>query len=851
MGNFRSKEETREVGRPLYQADEPREPVMGTVEARQVNEIDDKFTGNQISARLRAEGRERNRGVDIVRELLRTLPNDYSSYIIQNESQPFLLEPGEKPPLRYKKKIKKLGDIGIAELRQAFEAFDWEKDGTIRGRYLGKVLSLLDQPVPSEMELQDMINKVDVDGNGLIDFKGFVSLMGKTELLGSLGKSGLERLSNETLRHIRSFTTIERTIGPYNYISWIPQTMIVYDKFINRKIVQPSHFTKLFETQLYRGKLHLDQLATGPQFGKMGAFYISPWQQKTYEYEQRLIKGVQLYIDGIERDMEKQGCQQRGTFHFLFKFVSTKVYPTDTDDFENGRSEQVIVNLHDPAPSFYFSSLDDLREKLIKYLSGSDEQNNETGQISKGIFSVAFDLDFMRNKMEETFLAVKDAFLQNFGLDFFTNADDMRKNKKIAHWMYDDDKKEYLKKKFLIPHLLEHPLFFEDGERFSMEERLSFIDWTDIIYTRFRLRVQGMIRCSSEFPPPGRQEFVPASLAEVSSRISSGVDFPDDIFEDESFSSRRVSYGDKCGVKQKFSSQMCPLNSQMKKNMDELNTGIYSVYGTGDRMKTAHLDLGWGGIDRGRRSIYDFDVTNYYVPEWEKPEFEKWKNKFKLLRPKDKHEFENVFLKFMEANKINMLDLFRMVKIAQIEKTDIPWKTFPFIPRVTESVEDLRESSWPLPTPTPRVLDERPSAIERHVRRLAAAVTAVNPTQDDAASNSSSELLPGIDDEDQPPWQPSSELWRSRRAEAGRATDRWKNTILSVMLERFMGERQRYVSPGIFIPRGNAVSSTKRKRNIKRTSSRSVKKRKLTSTRSKKKRNLTNTRLKKKSRRGK
>lgn len=50
--------------------------------------------------------------------------------------------------------------------------------GTITTKELGTVMRSLGQN-PTEAELQDMINEVDVDGNGIIDFPEFLSLMAK------------------------------------------------------------------------------------------------------------------------------------------------------------------------------------------------------------------------------------------------------------------------------------------------------------------------------------------------------------------------------------------------------------------------------------------------------------------------------------------------------------------------------------------------------------------------------------------------------------------------------------------------------------------------------------------------
>jgi calmodulin len=56
----------------------------------------------------------------------------------------------------------------IAEFKEAFSLFDKEGDGTIT-KELGTVMRSLGQN-PTEAELQDMINEVDSDGNGTMNF---------------------------------------------------------------------------------------------------------------------------------------------------------------------------------------------------------------------------------------------------------------------------------------------------------------------------------------------------------------------------------------------------------------------------------------------------------------------------------------------------------------------------------------------------------------------------------------------------------------------------------------------------------------------------------------------------------
>jgi calmodulin len=66
----------------------------------------------------------------------------------------------------------------IAEFKEAFEIFDKDRDGFITIKELGEIMKNLGQS-PTDAELQDMINEVDIDGNGNIDFKEFLGLMAR------------------------------------------------------------------------------------------------------------------------------------------------------------------------------------------------------------------------------------------------------------------------------------------------------------------------------------------------------------------------------------------------------------------------------------------------------------------------------------------------------------------------------------------------------------------------------------------------------------------------------------------------------------------------------------------------
>jgi len=71
-----------------------------------------------------------------------------------------------------------LSEEQVSEFREAFSLFDKDGDGQITTKELGTVMRSLGQN-PSESELQDMINEVDADNNGTIDFPEFLTMMAR------------------------------------------------------------------------------------------------------------------------------------------------------------------------------------------------------------------------------------------------------------------------------------------------------------------------------------------------------------------------------------------------------------------------------------------------------------------------------------------------------------------------------------------------------------------------------------------------------------------------------------------------------------------------------------------------
>jgi calmodulin len=100
----------------------------------------------------------------------------------------------------------------IAEFKEAFALFDKDGDGTITTKELGTVMRSLGTN-PTEAELQDMINEIDVDGNGIIDFSEFLVMMARKlqntdseeelrEAFRVFDKDGNGFISADELRHV-------------------------------------------------------------------------------------------------------------------------------------------------------------------------------------------------------------------------------------------------------------------------------------------------------------------------------------------------------------------------------------------------------------------------------------------------------------------------------------------------------------------------------------------------------------------------------------------------------------------------------------------------------------------------
>ena len=119
--------------------------------------------------------------------------------------------------------VDQLTEEQIAEFKEAFSLFDKDGDGTITTKELDTVMRSLGQN-PTEAELQDMINEVDVDGNGTIDFPEFLSLMARKmkdtdteeeliEAFKVFDRDGNGLISAAELRYVERFYILGRKEG--------------------------------------------------------------------------------------------------------------------------------------------------------------------------------------------------------------------------------------------------------------------------------------------------------------------------------------------------------------------------------------------------------------------------------------------------------------------------------------------------------------------------------------------------------------------------------------------------------------------------------------------------------------
>ncbi|XP_030842699.1 neo-calmodulin-like [Strongylocentrotus purpuratus] len=106
-------------------------------------------------------------------------------------------------------------------LKKAFAVFDKDGDGIITGKELGNVMRSMGEN-PTENEVHEIVNELDMNGNGQIDFAEFVGVMSKKmndmdnaedirEAFRVFDKGGNGYIENSELKHVLTFLDIHKS----------------------------------------------------------------------------------------------------------------------------------------------------------------------------------------------------------------------------------------------------------------------------------------------------------------------------------------------------------------------------------------------------------------------------------------------------------------------------------------------------------------------------------------------------------------------------------------------------------------------------------------------------------------
>ncbi|XP_066578115.1 calcium-binding protein 5b [Amia ocellicauda] len=88
---------------------------------------------------------------------------------------------------------RELADDEIEELREAFEEFDKDHDGLISCKDLGNLMRTMGY-MPTEMELIELSQQINMNLGGRVDFDDFVELMAPKLLAETAGMIGMKEL---------------------------------------------------------------------------------------------------------------------------------------------------------------------------------------------------------------------------------------------------------------------------------------------------------------------------------------------------------------------------------------------------------------------------------------------------------------------------------------------------------------------------------------------------------------------------------------------------------------------------------------------------------------------------------
>jgi len=205
----------------------------------------------------------------------------------------------------------------IAEFKEAFSLFDKDGDGTITTKELGTVMRSLGQN-PTEAELQDMINEVDADGNGTIDFPEFLTMMARKmkdtdseeeirEAFRVFDKDGNGFISAAELRHV--MTNLGEKLTDEEVDEMIREADIDGDGQVNYEEFVTMMTSKWFFNQfLLILTLHLNHLLNLPKNNMIIEYYYKEdffklLQQKSLKTNVKVINSY-MWMDAIEMSVD-------------------------------------------------------------------------------------------------------------------------------------------------------------------------------------------------------------------------------------------------------------------------------------------------------------------------------------------------------------------------------------------------------------------------------------------------------------------------------------------------------------------------------------------------------------------
>lgn len=119
-----------------------------------------------------------------------------------------------------------LTDDQKAELKEAFSLFDRDGDGTIAVEEMQIVMRSIGKN-PSIKEIKDMMNEVDPENEGLVDFNGFLELMAKKMKEGEMDEELVE-----------AFKTFDKTNRGYYTCDELKEVMHAYGEKIGDEEVR-------------------------------------------------------------------------------------------------------------------------------------------------------------------------------------------------------------------------------------------------------------------------------------------------------------------------------------------------------------------------------------------------------------------------------------------------------------------------------------------------------------------------------------------------------------------------------------------------------------------------------------